>query len=407
MTRWLLVLAGCSISLGLATSASSEQVKAIRLDGSVVQGNLSRIEDRIVAIESTSGMVEVRYEDLDRVTIERPSEPTNRVSNAQETVVLIDGSKVICRAFAGRDDRWNAISPTGKALEFAKGSVESLLMQSLSPTVRQEWTRIQAEPRTGDEMVIARKGDAIDRASGMIISISPEAIEFSFDGQVLQAPRSKLVGLLWFRSQEKRVEPAIQVRTDDGSQWEAIALSIDDSPSSGGGGLRWTTPCGVEATEVWQHLTEINFSAANVVWLASQAPLSKKTWERSIIKDAVIGRDALLGPRFASTDGSDDAKAQDLHFLAPGEIAFRVPSGFRRFVAKVKRAEKAQFSTSLQCQVWVGDDLAWEATLPPGQLEANVDIPVVADKRLRITVGSDSDLQLGTQLSWQQPRLTR
>jgi hypothetical protein len=243
----------------------------------------------------------------------------------------------------------------------------------------------------------------------MVVSVTPETVEFSFDGQILQAPRKKLVGLLWYRPQEKRVEPAIQIQTRDGSIWEVSEVKLSESTRESKGGLQWKTPSGVVASASWSEIAGVNFAAANVVWLASQSPLSSKSYQRSLLEKEIIGRESLLGPRFYSSDATKtvEAKSQDLLFGGPGEITFRVPDGFKRFVAKVRRFEKTRYATSVNCKVWVGDTLAWEATMDPEQIEAVVDIPVVSDQRLRIVVSCDSELMLGTQLSWLQPRLTR
>jgi len=390
----------------LSTHVHGAQVAVYSLDGSKIEGRITSFDNSVLVVETSAGAVSQAFEALDRVELNQPS---TKVDGAV-VATLVDGSSVVCKTFTGRDDRWTATSASGKSLEFPKGSVESLRMGISSPTLNREWLIATKETRASDEMVIVRPGDAIDRASGMIVGMTPETVEFSFDGQILQAPRTKLLGLFWYRSRERRVEPAIQVKMIDGSLWEASSLALDASAiesETGLSGLSWTTSCGVQARASWTEIQEINFSSANVVWLASQESLSKKTFQRSLLKESFSGRDALLGPRFFSANGRDDAKFQDLNFVGPGEISFRIPKGFQRFVAKVRRSEKTRFATTVRCEVWIGDDIAWKTTLAYDQLEAAVDIPVLPEKRLRIVVVCESDLLLGTQLSWQQPRLIR
>jgi hypothetical protein len=92
-----------------------------------------------------------------------------------------------------------------------------------------------------------------------------------------------------------RVEPSVQIRMVDGSLWEARQLFLNRPPTESQMGLRWVTPCGVEASAAWSEIREINFSAANVVWLASQDSLSRTTFQRSFMKQTYAGRDELLG----------------------------------------------------------------------------------------------------------------
>ncbi|MDZ4850221.1 MAG: hypothetical protein SGI77_13135 [Pirellulaceae bacterium] len=416
MSRSLSVLVAfvTVLSLKLVAHSDDNSVVVFSLDGHRTRGQLTSCVDSKLLLQTESGPVELTFDSLDRLETSFASDaPSQRLTKGKQTVTLVDGSQIQCEAFQGRDDRWTAKSNSGLTLDLPKGSVESLLFISPSDELKSEWTNAKSETRSFDEMVISRSDRDVDRASGMIVAVSPDVVEFSFDGQILQAPRAKLLGLLWYRSQAKRAAPVIQVAIRDGSRWEAASLELTDRKASNEvtkgneNGLAWTTPCGVTAMAVWKDIREVNFSSANVVWLASQTALATKTFQRTFTGSAIPGRDTLLGPRFDSADGSSDAKSQDLHFTGPGEITFRVPSGFRRFVSKIRRFEKARFMSAIQCEIWLGDELAWNVSLPPDQMEATVDIPVASDKQMRIVVTCESDLMLGTQISWQQPRLTR
>lgn len=408
MSRLLLVVLLGIAGLCFADEVRSQSVTAYLLDGRKIAGDLIDCNEMNLKIATSSGSVDLVMNTLDRLEISKAGEKTASQGAKTELITLVDGSKVICNSLSGRDDRWTARSINGTVWDFPKGSIESVLFGLPSVLQKQEWLKISEAARSSDEMVISRPSDAIDRASGMVVAISPEVVEFSFDGQILQAPRTKLLGLLWYRSQEKRVVPAVQVRMLDGSRWEAITFEIDKPDSVNSmSSLRWTTTSGLEASAMLNEIAEINFSVANVVWLSAQTALSKKTFQRGLLTESILGRDFLLGPRFYAADGNSDPKAQDLHFAGPGEISFRVPDGFNRFLTKIRCSERARFMTTVQCEIWVGDTQALNISLGPNQLEAIVDIAVVSDKQIRMIVTCDSDLLLGTQLSWIQPRLTR
>ena len=425
MFRWLLLAIAC---FGLAISdLHGEAVVVYTLDGAKISGSLLECGDSQLKIETQAGKVEFAFRVLDRLEVAaalgsgESRESNSTAASSSEIATLVDGSRIRCREFTGSDDRWTAKSVLDKnseserTWEFPKGSIESLFFGAPTASLKKEWEKTIAESRSSDEMIIARPGDSIDRASGMVVSITPETVEFSFDGQILQAPRKKLLGLFWYRPQEKRVEPAIQIQTRDGSIWEVSEVKLSESTKEFTGGLRWKTPSGVGNVASWNEIAGINFAAANVVWLAAQPPLSSKSSQRSLLEKNIAGRENLLGPRFYTADTmktseatkTSEAKSQDLLFSGPGEITFRVPEGFKRFVSKVRRFEKTRYATTVNCKVWVGDTLAWEANMDPEQIEAVVDFPVVSGQRLRMVVACDSELMLGTQLSWLQPRLTR
>ncbi|MFN9914944.1 MAG: hypothetical protein ACK53L_20310, partial [Pirellulaceae bacterium] len=100
-----------------------------------------------------------------------------------------------------------------------------------------------------------------------------------------------------------------------------------------------------------------------VVWLAQEVPLAKAISSRSWLPQPVVGRDELLGPRFVAAEDSGEAKAQDLRFWGPGEISFRIPEGFTRFVSKLRRSEQARFAATVGCEVWDGETRVWEGGL--------------------------------------------
>ena len=413
------ILLFCDINLPNWGFSGEIDIVAYTLDGEKQSGQLTECRDEKIRISTKSGDVQIDFDKLDKLEINSHSikSPAVPAQLPVQIATLVDGSNVVCQSFEGRDDKWLCRSVSGTEFELPKGSIESLLLKQPTLDQKSEWDKALLEVRTGDEMVITRTGDMLDRASGIVVAVSPEEIEFSFDGQILNAPRSKLLGLLWYRSKEKRVEPAIQVHLKDGARWEANSTSLEMliPTNSEEAKFRLQTPSGVSRQLKWDEVSSINFSAANVVWLASQKPLSKDAYQRAFVANTFPISNELLGPRFyasirpeiGNTDSPADAKDQDLHFGGPGEIVFRIPEGFQRFVAKVRRFETVRYTTVVDCEVWVGDKLSWNMTMAPEVMEVPIDIPVVSGKQLKIVVRCDSDLRLGTHLFWQQPRLSR
>jgi hypothetical protein len=408
--RWSGSKLGCFwlACLGIVSPLWGEPWELRQLDGERLVGELRRIDRLGVVIASAQGEERVDIGGVDTLRPLVAGSPAGSTAApwSIDWLALTDGSRLACQAITGKDDRWTIAMLGQSALELPRGTVESLRFAAADNRLEEAWQSMVGMERSSDQLVIIRPGDTTDLAPGLIGEMDAESVEFSFDGQTIRAPRSKLLGLLWYRPRSKRAEPAIQVQLLDGSRWEASELEYDAALSRTPE-LAIQTRAGVSVKVGWEHLASINFSAANVVWLAQEVPLAKAISSRSWLPQPVVGRDELLGPRFVAAEDSGEAKAQDLRFWGPGEISFRIPEGFPRFVSKLRRSEQARFATAVGCEVWDGETRVWEGGLTVEQSEVAIDVPVTPGKKLRLVVHAKSDLMIGTELSWEQPRLTR
>ncbi len=379
-----------------------QTVEVTPLNGKMLRGTLVSIADRQVTLKAESGEQKYPFGELDSIRVLSPAKASDKLIGDQLT--LVDGSEIISREFNGSDDLWKARVLGAGELVFPKGSVEAIRFGQPSPSLQEQWRTAIAEERSSDQLVIVRPGDTTDVAPGLIGQVTNTLVDFSFDGQSIQAPRSKLLGILWYRQRNKRVEPTIQIKLVDGSRWLAMETSLTAAEVTG---LQWKTKSDIDSNCRWEDVESIDFSSANVVWLASQTPIEVETFQRSFLKSELASRRLLLGPRFIAVAGDDQAKSKDLCFKGPGRIVFRVPEGFNRFVARVHRSETAKYLSPVVLEVWDGDQVAWKGNFLPNQEELKVDVAVTAGKKLSLSVSSESELMIGTELFWDQPRLTR
>jgi hypothetical protein len=382
--------------------AHPQTVEVTPLSGKILRGTLVSIADRQVRLKSDSREQKFSFGELD--SIRMLSSGSGSDASTADLLTLVDGSEIFCREFSGSDDLWKARVLGAGELAFPKGSVEAIRFSQPAPALQEQWRAAIEEERSSDQLVIVRPGDTTDVAPGLIGQVNTTSVDFSFDGQSIQAPRSKLLGILWYRPRNKRVEPTIQIKLVDGSRWLATETNLTATEATG---MRWKTKSDIESTCRWEDVESIDFSSANIVWLASQAPIEVETFHRSFLQSEITRRQLLLGPRFIAVTGEDQAKSKDLCFKGPGCIVFRVPEGFNRFVSRVHRSETAKYLSSVALEVWDGDQVAWKEEFASNQEELKVDVAVTAGKKLSLIVRCDSELMIGTELFWDQPRLTR
>lgn len=396
-----------AVGLLFAATGRGADVAVTHLSDEVDSGRILRIADGTVTIETANGAKSLPFDRIARLVLKEASGSNKGPAGSEPPlwVGLVDGSRIACRTFLGKDDQWVAELNQDRRLTFPPSCVEFLQFGRPQGTLGDQWERMIGENRTEDQLAIVRPGDAVDVAPGLIGEITEDHVDFSFDGQMIQAPRKKLLGVLWYRVRNTRVEPTVRIRLKDGSKWEAVELSTEDI--DGENSPVWKSRSGIAFGTSWTEIDSIDFSVANVVWLASEKPIEAATFQRNWVKPAIPGREALLGPRFVSPDGSDEAKSKDLSFTGGGKITFRTPEGFPQFVARIHRSESSRMASSIVCEVWDGETLAWSHNLLPAEQEVAVEAPVTAGKKLSLVVRSDSELMMGTKVYWDQPRLTR
>ena len=115
-----------------------------------------------------------------------------------------------------------------------------------------------------------------------------------------------------------------------------------------------------------------------------------------------------LAPHFEAKD-ADTATGfgVDLLFPMPGSYTFRVPEGFTRLQTRLVRGDRGEQRSELTVEVWQDDVKVLDKRLATSEEALELDVPLTAGKKVRLSVRSKSRLMVGTEVRCQQPRLTR
>ncbi len=322
-------------------------------------------------------------------------------------VGLTDGSEV---AFAditnanGSAENWELKLRSERTLSIPRNRCSWLLFRSPSGAEIEAWKQMLAEKQDADSLIIARGSGVLDRASGGIVGIEKDSVKFNLglEGQIISAPREKLLGLQWYRKPADRVQPAVILRTADGSKWMASKLTWEEADK-----IVLLTAEGMNVTLSPNDLLALDFSSANLRWLSELPALEKKAAPRIQSKLVIAGRDDLMAPRFQSKNNSADPQDLDLRFSASGEIVFRVPEGCRKFESRIQRSGNGDVRAQLELEIWENDSKIWNADLQTDQTSLNVSIDVRPEKRLKLVMKAKSELMAGCEVTWIQPRFLR
>jgi hypothetical protein len=114
-----------------------------------------------------------------------------------------------------------------------------------------------------------------------------------------------------------------------------------------------------------------------------------------------------LAPRMVRRLTDTETVAEDLLFPGPGSYVFRVPEGFTRLVSKIERTGSGSQQSAVTVEVWQDDVRVFEKSMSATDEVLELDVPLAANKKVRLSVLSPGRLMIGTELRWNEPRLVR
>jgi hypothetical protein len=402
---WTIGIAVLSLVL-LLSAQGKGQVTSVRLtaiDSPPVEGKLIAADSQTIRLEVAGESKSWNSQEVLNLELARKSS----AASPPLELGLIDGSKLKGVKLAGREQKWQFGDSAGEVQDFGPGVVRSLLVRSLTPELSTAWNESLKESAESDALIVMRPGNVVDRVNGMIVEVKDSKVGFDLDGQVVEVGFEKLLGIIWFRKQKDRLRPKIEIQCTDGSSILSESLSISGDMltyrSIGGQDLK---------IPVWR-IAVLNYANANVKWLAEIAPLSAISHPRIDWNGDRSNFNKAMAPRFIASRGvgsiSDSGKAEnlDLVFLAPGSYAFRVPEGVARLRTTVERSGNGNAKSDLLIEVWQDDQNLKRHAFGVDEESLELEVPVVSGKKVTLSVVSKTRLQVGSQMTWKQPRLIR
>ncbi len=405
MLNLLVITVGLPGQLNRALHAQSATTPAVV---SVIGFDDVAIKGQLIAAATDRVIVKT-----DRETIQRSANDVSRIefSNKMETaigpieVMLTDGSKLRGDQLSGKNQSWQLISG-GDSVAIPNQSIRSALLKALPAELSGPWQSAVAESTLTDAVIVLRAGNTLDRINGVISQIKDKQVVFELDGQPIEIPIEKIAGLIWFRRGLERVKPTIEIALVDQSLWFAETLNWLDN----GRGLEIKTQLGQTSVVPLTKIVRINYANAVIRWLAELESLESVADKRLDLKTRIPSLDRALASRFVSKDRSSQSTIpsdQDLWFPSPGRFVFRVPEGFTSLQSKIERSDQGSQRTDLKVEVLQDDQSLWQGKIPASQDSLEVDVRVTPGKKVRLVVGCDSKLMIGSEVMWRQPRLKR
>ena len=397
-----IAIAIATIALGKGSLRAQDgvkpTVKVLRLDGPELSGDLTSASQEGIELTMDGAKQPLAGNSLSRVEF-----PYRVGSGGVQPLLLglVDGSRIVGAKISGKEQGWQVADSAGGVLTMGPGSVRFLQVRPLSGELKKALDAAILEPATSDSLLVVRPGDTLDRVNGLIKEIKESKVLFDLDGDVVEVSFEKLAGMVWFRKASERVKPKVAVNTTDGG------TVYPDTFRLVGDRFELQGPAGDLSIPI-NRIASLDYGSANLRWLSEIELLDSKAEKRMDWKFESKTLGKALAPHFEAKD-ADTATGfgVDLLFPMPGSYTFRVPEGFTRLQTRLVRGDRGEQRSELTVEVWQDDVKVLDKRLATSEEALELDVPLTAGKKVRLSVRSKSRLMVGTEVRCQQPRLTR
>lgn len=414
--------------LPLVMWAACTQTEIATTDQAPYSANVLGISADGVELEVGDKPSVIPLDKLRRLSFAKPvADQGGGSGNAAGQATLRDGSQFRYQSFslaggsASFELDWDA------ALTLPAAAVQHVQLQQLTPPQWTQWQAIVQSRATADRLVLIRSADALEKLDGIVSAVGPAAVSFDFGGQAIDAPLAKLAGLCLFSaspaagsasgSSSKGEEAKLSaiVRDRSGSRWMAAAISLPKNSQR----VELQLLAGATFELPLEQLSEIDFSSGSTQYLADLQPLSRSSMKNApgsgqSVSGAlplglvVAGADDLFGPRPRSVrELGRMTMGPSLEFVGSGSISYRIPEGFTRLRGEVELTPSGNRFTPCQVSVLLENEVIWQERLSQTGRRWEVDVPVVADGRLRIEVAVEAQTPVGDIVLWHELRLVK
>lgn len=388
--------------LGQKSDEVNANVTVSMLSGQPVVGSLVSADSNKVIVQTKAGAIEKSAADIGQLSF------ANKMEAQMPPVELfmLDGSKAFGDRLTGTSSSgWRLKNSSGNEVAIPSKSLKAARLKAIVPELVNAWQSAILETKNADAVIVLRPGNSLDRINGVIIQVQEASITFDLDGQQIDIPIEKLIGLVWFQRDLERVKPTIEVSATDHSVWMAESLTMKSDV------LELRTSLGQTVSIPMVQISRINYSTANIRWLTDIESLEAVAERQIEFKTPIASIDRAFAPRFVVNGraplSTSLAADKDLYFPSPGYYLFRVPAGFSSLQCRVERTDDGSQRTDLAIEVWQDDQKISEQPLAHNMDFVDLDIPLKSEKKTKLAVICKSKLMIGTEITWKQPRLKR
>lgn len=299
------------------------------------------------------------------------------------TITLRDGSQLRARSVESTDGDAVLVKLRGlNPLALDLKQLRAVRFRPANPAVDPVWLGRVEEPKRKDTLVIRSSDDSLRPIDGTLIGFDLDKVRFDLLGDVISAPIDRLEGIVF-------------AAVTDGGDAQTAPFLVEDI-----NGSRFTS-----ASIAWRDDSlAINMDESEGATLLIPRERLRRVEFRSGVQ-ALIGCDVAESDYVTMDTTKLDANVltqwlgpevigQDLAMNAGSQITYRIPSGFDRFVAAIKRDPQIYRRGTVIVKLALDGETVWETSLRATQdQDRNAE---VTNDRMGEAASTDADDDLET-----------
>lgn len=397
-------------------------VTATKLDGTSVSGSLQAWSAGEIALTTADGLQSVPTAEL--VAVEFSTAATGDVGRPQ--IELVDGSVLPLATYktAGRRALAQLLLPSPaepQPLSIPLDRMRAVRLLPLDADVLPQWREIRQLGLPSDLIVVSKRGGkSLDHLEGVLGKITDREVEIALGGKTVRVPRSKVAGLIYYRSDEAAAEPPAYVLIGpDGLRIAADMVRVQ------GDMLIASTTTDLQIAWPLAGIASVDLSAGKLLFLSDVEPAAS-TWRPLVGLPTAASRAAQYGrPRFNqsasggpltlafpdedSAVGTPELKpfAKGLAIRSRSELVYRLPRGFGRFLAVAGIEPAVAASGNVMLAIFGDDRLLVEQAIDGSDAPLPLDLDVAGVKRLKVVVDYGKNLDTGDWLNLCNARIVK
>ncbi len=398
---------------------AAQQVVLRTISGNTHEGTLTKCTPSEVQIEQSDQAITIPTHDL--LSLKMNSDES-RVKVNQTFVGLTDGSQLPVEIVAVLNRKAKIKSPLQLVSEQVLASQISWIeLRPLGSEARNYLQNVLNEDSTDDSLIV-QKGDPpqFDHLSGVLGDITPDAVNFNWDGEDIFVKRSKLAAVTYFHPQEDSIPTANCVVTSrSGAKLMASSMSYDGSNN-----LSVTLLCGLRVQLPISEFVAADFSAGKIVYLSSLEPLQQRWTPLVGIPDSaeliqqygLPRRDqsyagSSLTLAWPTKEGSTTSEIRPyekgLALRSRTTVAYRIPKGTVAFRAFAGIDPQSADQGNVRLEISADKSKLWEGEIDGSRQPEEISLDLSRARRLQITVDYGKNLDYGDRLHLAEARLIK
>jgi hypothetical protein len=373
---------------------SGVPVEVRPLAGPSVRGELVELSPEAVVLQTDGGPQTLDVARLQEISAVNAVKPADRPVTVW--VELIDGSLICGDKYTAVAGLATVSTVTAQSLSIRTAAIHAVRFRDYvsAPQLADRWRQVATAKATGDSLVV-RRGDNLDQVTGVIRDVTEEVVQFEADGDVIQAKRAKLEGLLYYHPAIGELPPRSALVTDvSGTQWSVKSLrKVDDR-------LEIVSVAGVPVWLPLIDLSQIDFSSGNSQWLDAVEPESVQ-WRPFIetrLTGAWLARPLLL---------AGQAYDRGLRVQSRTELVYRLTGDARQFQALVGIDDRVRPAGNVRLVVSGDDKELFSQTITGSDEPLALALDITGVKRLRILVDFGEQVDIADFLNLCDARITK